>query len=58
MYCRLVIVTAMFLFIHTAIAQSVSRAYAGEDGKAHVMYANGAAKTVPPEKQQVGCESI
>jgi hypothetical protein len=58
MYCRIAIVTAMFLFIHTAIAQNVSRAYAGEDGKAHVVYANGAAKTVPPEKQQVRCESI
>jgi hypothetical protein len=58
MHCRVAIVTAMFLFIPTAIAQTVSRAYAGEDRKAHVVYANGAAKTVPPEKKQVGCESI
>jgi hypothetical protein len=57
MYVRVVIVTAM-LFIHTAVAQTVSRAYAGDDGKAHVVYANGAAKTVRPEKRQVGCENI
>jgi hypothetical protein len=58
MYCRAAIATALLLFIHTAVAQTVSRAYAGEDGKARVVYANGAVKAVPPEKEQVGCESI
>jgi hypothetical protein len=58
MYFRAVIATVMLLFLHTAVAQTVSRAYAGEDGKAHVVYASGTAKTVPPEKQQVGCENI
>ena len=57
MYCRIVIVAAMLFFIYTAGAQTVSRAYAGEDGKAHVLYANGATKIVSPEKQQVGCEN-
>jgi hypothetical protein len=58
MYCRIAIATATLLFVHTAIAQTVLRAYAGEDGKVHVIYANGAVKAFPPEKQQVGCESI
>jgi hypothetical protein len=58
MYCRAAIAAAILLFTRTAVAQTVSRAYAGEDGKAHVVYANGAAKTVPPEKEQFGCESI
>lgn len=58
MYCRVAIVVAMFLLLHTAIAQTVSRAYAGEDGIVHLVYANGAAKTVRREKQQVGCENI
>ena len=43
---------------HTAIAQAVSRAYVGTDGKAHVVYANGAVKTVPPEQHQVGCDNV
>lgn len=56
---RLAVATAIVLFIlHAAIAQTVSRAYSGEDGKAHVVYSNGAAKTIPPEQQQVGCEDI
>jgi len=48
----------LLLLAHAVIAQTVSRAYVGEDGKAHVVYANGAAKTVPPEQRQVGCGDI
>jgi hypothetical protein len=58
MYFRFAIATAILLFIGTAIAQTVSHAYGAADGKAHVAYANGADKAVPPEKQQVGCENI
>jgi hypothetical protein len=59
MYQRLVIVAAIPLcIVDAAIAQTVSRAYSGEDGKAHVVYSNNATKTISPEKQQVGCENV
>lgn len=58
MYRCVPFATAILLFIHAATAQTVSRAYAGKDGKAHVIYADGAAKAVPLEKQQVGCDSF
>jgi hypothetical protein len=49
----------MLLFtVPSAIAQKVSRAYCGDDGKAHLVYGKGAVKTVPPQRQQVGCENI
>lgn len=41
-----------------AAAQKVSRAYAGDDGSAHVVYANGTEKIIPPEQPQVGCENV
>jgi hypothetical protein len=56
---RLIVAAVVFFFItQMAVAQIVSRAYAGHDGKAHVVYANGATKIVPSEQQQVGCENI
>jgi hypothetical protein len=59
MYRRFAVATVTFLLItQIAIAQIVSRAYAGHDGKAHAVYANGATKTVPPEQHQVGYENI
>lgn len=49
----------MLLFIIPAsVAQTESRAYAADDGKAHVIYVNGVANTVPPEQQQVGRKSL
>jgi hypothetical protein len=59
MDCRVAGAVAVLLFLcHAARAQTVSRAYVGEDGKAHVAYGNGDAKTIPPEQKQVGCEHI
>jgi hypothetical protein len=59
MYLGLVVVTAIPLFIaHAAVGQTVSRAYSGEDGKAHLVYSSNATRTIPPEQQQVGCESV
>lgn len=51
--------TEMQLFIiSAAIAQTVLLAYAGHHGKAHVIYLNGVAKTVPPKQLLVDCRSI
>lgn len=59
MFRRLAVTCAVLLLLaHAVMAQAVSRAFVGEDGKAHVVYANGAAKTIPPEQKQVGCEHI
>jgi hypothetical protein len=50
---------AMWLIVlQSSIAQTVSRAYAGDDAKVHVVYANGAARRIPSEQQQVGCERV
>jgi hypothetical protein len=38
--------------------QDVARAYCGKDGKAHVLYRGGAARTLAAEPKQVGCERI
>ena len=40
----------MFI-IPAAVAQTESRAYAADDGKAHVIYVNGVANTVPPRSR-------
>jgi hypothetical protein len=59
MFRRLAISCAVLLLpVHAGMAQTVSRAYVGEDGNAHVVYANGAAKTISPEQKQVGCGDI
>jgi hypothetical protein len=45
--------------VQTAIAETVSRAYIGdEDGRARLIFANGAMKVMPPERQQVGSDNI
>ncbi len=54
----LVLVAAMWPLASTAMAQTIVRAYAGKDGKAHLEYAGGATRTVPPEKKQVGCDHV
>jgi hypothetical protein len=50
----------LLAMIHSAIAQTVARAYAGDDKKVHVIYANARHRSqlVPAEQQQVGCESV
>ena len=57
---RLVVVFACVLlaFACPSAAQDVSRAYCGKDGKAHVVYRNGGARTFAGEPKQVGCEDI
>jgi hypothetical protein len=58
---RLVVVLACALmtFISpTVAAQTVSRVYCGKDGKAHLVYRDGAARTPAAEAEQVGCENI
>lgn len=42
----------------TAPAQDISRAYCGKDGKAHLVYRDGAARIAPTEPQQVGCDHV
>ena len=49
---------ALVFFVHAAIAQTISDAYIGKDGKARVVFANGAVKIMRPERQQVGCDNI
>jgi hypothetical protein len=38
--------------------QDVARAYCGKDGKAHLVYRGGAARTLAAEPKQLGCERI
>ena len=40
------------------LPRNVSRAYIGDDGRAHVVYVNGADRVFPPEQPQVGCENV
>ena len=59
MYGRAASAVAVLLFLtHAGTAQTVSRAYVGKDGKAHVVYEGGRAKTISPEQKQVGCEAV
>jgi len=44
--------------IPAAVAQTESRAYAGDDGKAHVIYVNGVANTVPPNSSRSAAKSL
>ncbi|HWY69118.1 MAG TPA: hypothetical protein VNX88_10650 [Terriglobales bacterium] len=49
---------ALIVTVHGVIAQTISRAYIGDDGKVHLVFADGAVKVLPSEPQQVGCENI
>lgn len=50
---------ALLTFIaRTASAQDISRAYCGKDGKAHLLYRNGVARTPATEPRQVGCNHV
>ena len=46
------------LFSGTAAAQDILRAYCGNDGKAHLLYRDGAERTPPTEPKQVGCDHV
>lgn len=48
----------LLIVIQVSIAQSVSRAYVGQDGNAHLVFTNGTGKTMPREPEQLGCEGI
>jgi len=41
-----------------SFGQDVSRAFCGQDGRAHVMYRQGGVRTPTAEPKQVGCEHI
>jgi hypothetical protein len=58
MWLRIAAPAALLIFNSLAAAQTVARAYAGTDGKAHIVFANGRTKTIAPEDQQVGCEHV
>src|ERR1700760_2361447 len=51
-------VLAMLVGVANAAGQTVERAHCGQDGKAHVVYADHSTKTISPEKQQVGCTDM
>jgi hypothetical protein len=59
MFRRFALVTAITLFTaHGASAQTVARAYADNNGNAHVVFANGVDKTINPRPEQVGCADV
>jgi hypothetical protein len=52
------IVLVSFLPLLSAAAQTVTRAYAGDDGKTHLIFSDGRAKTMAGEEQQVGVDEV
>lgn len=56
----LVMLTFALLTFSTrhSFGQDVLRAYCGKDGKAHVMFRQGEAKTLTAEPKQVGCKQV
>lgn len=54
---RVLVGLAVMVGVINAAGQTVERAYCGEDGKAHVVYADH-SKTIPPEEKQVGCTDM
>ncbi len=55
---RVLVALAMFIGVINAGGQTVERVYCGQDGKAHVVYADHSSKIIPPEAQQVGCADM
>jgi hypothetical protein len=55
---RILVVLAMSVGVANAVGQTVEQAYCGQDGKAHVVYADHSTKTIPPEQLQVGCTDM
>lgn len=59
MTIRWLVSTALcFCIAPTGFAQTLLRAYCGKNGRAHLLYRNGAARTPASEPKQVGCEDI
>jgi hypothetical protein len=56
--CLATTFVALVWFAQLAVCQTVTRAFVMADGKMRLTYANGSAKIVPPEPQQVECEAI
>ena len=54
----LVLAAATWLLAPAAVGQSIARAYAGKDGKAHLEYAGGRTRIIPPEEEQAGCDHV
>jgi hypothetical protein len=57
-WLRIAASAALFIFSNLALAQTVSRAYAGSDRRVHIVFASGKTRTVSPEDHQVGCEKV
>ena len=58
MWVRIAALAALLVCSILASAQTIARAYAGPDGKAHIVFANGVTKTIAAEDQQVGCDNV
>jgi hypothetical protein len=55
----LITLASSFLLLNlSAPAQTVTRAYAGDDGKAHIEFADGKSRTMVREEQQVGVDEV
>ncbi|HXE13403.1 MAG TPA: hypothetical protein VN633_14855 [Bryobacteraceae bacterium] len=48
----------LFIVVQAGVAQTVSRAYVGHDGNAHLIFPDGTSKTISREPEQIGCENI
>jgi hypothetical protein len=55
---RIPVALVMLAGVINAAGQTVERAYCGQDGKAHLVYADHSSKTISPEEQQVGCTDM
>ena len=58
MLVRMVAVAMALASLGRASAQTVVRAFCGNNGKAHVLYAGKSEKIIPPEGEQVGCGDL
>jgi hypothetical protein len=58
MWLQIAAPAVLLIFGSSASAQTIARAYAGPDGQAHIVFANGRTKTIAREDQQVGCEDV
>jgi hypothetical protein len=58
MLCGVVAASVLLLAAHPVRGQSISQAFCGDDGKAHVVYTAGTTSVIHPEPKQVGCSYI
>jgi len=53
------IVALLALTLTTPLAaQVVKEAHCGDDGRAHITYADGTSQVASPQPQQIGCDSL